>query len=108
MRAGSSVPAAHSAISSVDATIPTPTPANITLATRRRSSPAAASTIAETAIIPHALAAPPTRRSAAHAGAADVTAMPSVVAVLSTRPARIVVRRPKRPASGRAEAAPTR
>ena len=88
--------------------MPAPTPANITLATRRRSAPAAASTIDDTAIIPHALAAPPSSRSTAHGTASDVAAMARVVATLRARPSRIVGRGPSRPTSVRDEAAPSR
>ena len=74
--------------------IPMPTPENMRLATCRRSSPAAVSTSADTAIIAHPLAAPPMARRMAHPLADVVMAIAAVVTVLATRPRRTVARSP--------------
>ena len=88
--------------------IPMPTPENMRLATdllrslarrlarltSRRSSPAAVSTSADTAIIAHPLAAPPMARRMAHPPDDVVTAIAAVVTVLATRPRRTVARSP--------------
>ena len=61
-----------------------------------------------TAIIAHALAMPPTSRSAAHTSGVDVAAIAAVVTTLTARPALTVGRRPARLATGLADAAPRR
>jgi hypothetical protein len=86
---------AVAAMSSVDRMIPTPTPENMRLATCLRSSPAAVSTRAETAIIAHPLAAPAIARRIAHPPADVVMAIAAVVIVLATRPRRTVARSPR-------------
>ena len=76
---GCSERVAQAAITSVDTMIPAPTPANMTSPVRRRAVPATARTSDETAIIAHALATPPSSRSPAHVGGADVAAIAAVV-----------------------------